>query len=286
MRLAVVGEAYPAVGRFGLRRHEFGLYRPRGCAERRPLAKVARDRRGSAPDRSGRPRTAVLASAASGDRARPRRTRSTCANAVGRLSCAVPAAFAADAGASGCAAPKKASSAANCSSSDVSAARARASMSASNFSALSPASIASATTSSCSFFDVRAHEDARIADVFPGRVVALDEPFEDAKVALDLLLLRMSDEVPDVRLALLSVPVDAPVALLELQQRPGDVEVDQLVREVVEVQPLGREVRGQEDADRLLFDAEVGDDLLDLDVRAWLPTRAASLPAPPRGRGP
>ena len=118
------------------------------------------------------------------------------------------------------------------------------------------------------FFDVRAHEDARIADVFAGRVVALDEPFEDAQVALDLLLLRMSDEVPDVRLALLSVPVDAPVALLELQQRPGDVEVDQLVREVVEVEPLGREVRGQEDADRLLFDAEVGDDLLDLDVRA------------------
>ena len=37
-------------------------------------------------------------------------------------------------------------------------------------------------------------------------------------------------DVGDERLLLLAVPVDAAVALLEDHQRPGNVEVDQLVR--------------------------------------------------------
>ncbi len=64
---------------------------------------------------------------------------------------------------------------------------------------------------------VRAYEDRRVADVLPRCPVALDEAFEDREVAPDLLLLRMADQVPDARLLLLPVPVDAAIALLELQ---------------------------------------------------------------------
>jgi hypothetical protein len=71
-----------------------------------------------------------------------------------------------------------------------------------------------------------------------------------------------------MRLTILPVTVDAPVALLKGQQRPWDVEVDQLVREIMEVQSLRSHVRRQQDADGSLLNPEIFDDLVGLEVGA------------------
>ena len=109
-------------------------------------------------------------------------------------------------------------------------------------------------------------EGRGIPDAVAGRLVLLDQLLKDPDIAADLRLDRLRDEVPDMRLPILAVPVDAPVALLEGQEGPGKVEVDQLVREVVQVQAFGRHVGSQQDADGPSFDAEVADQLLCLAV--------------------
>ncbi len=114
---------------------------------------------------------------------------------------------------------------------------------------------------------VDAHERGRVADVLHGLLVLLDEELEDARVALDLLARAVGHEVDDLRRLLLPVAVDPAVALLEHHERPRHVEVDHPVREVVEVDPLGGDVGGEEEPDRGLVAPEVLDDPLLVHVR-------------------
>ena len=78
----------------------------------------------------------------------------------------------------------------------------------------------------------------------------------------------MGDEVPDARRPLLPVPVDASVALLKLEKRPRDVEVNQFARKIVQVEALGGHVGGEQHPYRSPLDPEFLDDLLRLDVGA------------------
>ena len=64
----------------------------------------------------------------------------------------------------------------------------------------------------------------------------------------------------------LTVAVDAAVSLLDADEAPRDVEVDELVALGVEVHTLGRDVAGDEHADRARRELEGLDDLLLLDV--------------------
>ncbi len=63
-------------------------------------------------------------------------------------------------------------------------------------------------------------------------------------------------------LVLLAVAVDPAVALLNADQRPGQVVVDEVVALPVHVHTLGRHVAGHEDPDRLVGERETLDDLL------------------------
>ena len=78
-----------------------------------------------------------------------------------------------------------------------------------------------------------------------------------------LSLLMSVDEIGDLWLAFLAVAVDAAVALLEHHQRPRDIEVDHPVGQEVQVDAFGRDVGGDEQAQRRLVAAEVLDGLLD-----------------------
>ena len=79
-------------------------------------------------------------------------------------------------------------------------------------------------------------------------------------------MLGLRVEIGDVRLPLLPVAVDAAVPLLEDHQRPGNVEVDQLVTEEVEVEAFARDVGGKQQAHWRAVAPEVLDHLLEVDV--------------------
>ena len=73
--------------------------------------------------------------------------------------------------------------------------------------------------------------------------------------------LPVRDQVDDVRRVLLAVAVDAAVALFQGDQRPGDVEVDEVVAEEVQVHAFAGHVGGQQDSHGGVLLAEVLDDL-------------------------
>ena len=61
---------------------------------------------------------------------------------------------------------------------------------------------------------------------------------------------RVEQQRGDPRAVLLAVAVDAAVALLDADQAPRDVEVDQVVALQVQVDALGGDVAGDQDPDR------------------------------------
>ena len=106
---------------------------------------------------------------------------------------------------------------------------------------------------------LEAEQRADIAEVLVGLVLLLDQALQHPQIAAELIVGGDREEVVDLRLAGLAVAVDPAVALLQGDQRPGDVEVDQAVAVVVEVDPLGGRVRGEEHPDSALAAAKVLD---------------------------
>lgn len=109
---------------------------------------------------------------------------------------------------------------------------------------------------------VHAHERARIADIFGGLLIFLDQDIQDTEVALDRGVLAFGHHVGDLWLFFLSVAVDPSVALLKDHERPRDIEVDQTVGKIMKVDPFGGDIGGDKDTDRHLFLAEDFHDFL------------------------
>ena len=100
---------------------------------------------------------------------------------------------------------------------------------------------------------VQAGELRRVADVFLNLLVLLDQDFQDALVAADPGMAAFRQQVVQEGLLLLAVAVDAPVSLLERQQRPRNVEMDQPVAEIVEVDAFRCHVRRHQQPQRRGF---------------------------------
>jgi hypothetical protein len=88
----------------------------------------------------------------------------------------------------------------------------------------------------------------RITNVLLHLGVLLDEDFQDALVAVNLWMLALGEQVIKLRLFFLAVAVNASVALLEREQRPRDVKVNQPMAEVVEIDTLGSDIGSDEQA--------------------------------------
>ena len=73
---------------------------------------------------------------------------------------------------------------------------------------------------------------------------------------------RVVDEIADLWWHQLAVAVDPAVALFEGDQRPRQIEVDQVVALLVEIDALRRDVRRDQHPDRRRCHREVLDDLL------------------------
>ena len=82
-----------------------------------------------------------------------------------------------------------------------------------------------------------------------GLVLAGDEGGEDADVAGEALVGGVEQEGGDLRGLLLAVAVDAAVALLDADEAPRDVVVDEVVALLVEVHALGGDIARDEHAD-------------------------------------
>ena len=81
-------------------------------------------------------------------------------------------------------------------------------------------------------------------------MLLLDEAGQDPQVTGERLGVRVEQQRRDLRRVPLLVAVDAAVALLDPDQAPRDVEVDQLMALGVQVHALGGQVAGDEHADR------------------------------------
>ena len=65
-----------------------------------------------------------------------------------------------------------------------------------------------------------------------------DELAQDSNIAGDLGILRAVDEIADLRRELLTVSVDPTVSLLQCNERPRKVEVDEMVTLFMKVDAL------------------------------------------------
>ena len=83
-----------------------------------------------------------------------------------------------------------------------------------------------------------------------GLVLLLEEPVRTRRSPEKRASVRFEEQRGDLRCVLLAVAVDAAVALLDADERPRDVEVDEVVALAVQVDALGGDVAGDEDADR------------------------------------
>lgn len=91
---------------------------------------------------------------------------------------------------------------------------------------------------------VEPHDRGGVAQGAVGSVLLLDEAGDHAHVAGDFRVGWCVDEVADLGWVELAVAVDAAVALLQGDERPGQVEVDEVVALLVEVDAFGGDVRG------------------------------------------
>ena len=96
---------------------------------------------------------------------------------------------------------------------------------------------------------VLAHQRRDVTERGVGLVLLLDEAAEHPQVAGERLGLGAEQQRRDLRRVPLAVPVNAPVALLDPDQGPRDVEVDELVALRVQVHALAGQVAGDEHAD-------------------------------------
>ena len=98
---------------------------------------------------------------------------------------------------------------------------------------------------------VLAHQRGDVAERGVGLVLLVDQAAQHPQVARERLGVGVEQQRGDLRRVPLAVPVDAPVALLDPDQAPRDVEVDQLVALGVQVDALGGDVAGDQDPDRV-----------------------------------
>lgn len=68
---------------------------------------------------------------------------------------------------------------------------------------------------------------------------------------------RHGNQIANVGSVLLAKSVDTSIALLEGDQRPGDVKVHQTVTVVVKIDALGRRVRAEQNSELAFLDTEV-----------------------------
>src|SRR5690554_4811825 len=110
------------------------------------------------------------------------------------------------------------------------------------------------------------HEGGRVADVFVGLLVFLFEDFQYALVAAHFGVVALVNQVGDDRRLFLAVAVYPAVALLEHHERPGQIEMHQPVREVMQVDALRGHIGTQQYAEFTFWFAEFFDDFLLFEV--------------------
>ena len=96
--------------------------------------------------------------------------------------------------------------------------------------------------------------------------LAVQQLLGDGGVVLGAVGLGGEDQRGELGLVFLPVAVDPAVALLDADQRPRQVVVDEVVARAVHVHALGGHVSGEEDPHRLILEAETLDDPLLLDI--------------------
>jgi len=92
---------------------------------------------------------------------------------------------------------------------------------------------------------VEAHERAGVAERAVRLVLLVKQPREHTEVPLDIRMAGGEQERADLRALALAVAVDAPVALLDGDEAPRQVEMDQLVALPVQVHAFGSDVAGE-----------------------------------------
>lgn len=97
---------------------------------------------------------------------------------------------------------------------------------------------------------INPHELRGVADVLAGLGIFIDENFQHAGITTHTWVGAFAEQVTDQRLTLLAVAVNTAVALLEDHQRPGDVEVDHPVAEMVQVDTFRGDIRADQQAQR------------------------------------
>jgi hypothetical protein len=108
----------------------------------------------------------------------------------------------------------------------------------------------------------QSHEGGGVADILVGLGFFLNQHLQDPEVGGHVGLGGGQGQVVDAGDLLLAVAVDAAVALLQGDQGPGHVEVDQVVAVVVEVDALAGCIPCDQGPDGALLQAEGLDDFL------------------------
>ena len=107
---------------------------------------------------------------------------------------------------------------------------------------------------------VGVHEPGDVAEGAHGLGLLVDEALDDAQVAPQGLGAGRGEQVADDGGGILAEAVDAAVALLEGDERPGHVVVHEVVAGVVQVEPLAGSIGAEEQADVALAVVEVLDE--------------------------
>src|SRR5699024_1018026 len=94
-----------------------------------------------------------------------------------------------------------------------------------------------------------------------GGVLALHKTGENVDVVRQVGVRRIEEQGRDTGIMPLTVTVDTPIALLNADQRPRDIEVDEVVTLRVQVHALGGDVAGDKNADRGILPLEAIDAL-------------------------
>ena len=97
-------------------------------------------------------------------------------------------------------------------------------------------------------------------------LLAVEQLLGDGGVVLGAVGPGGEDQRGELGLVFLPVTVDPAVALLDADQRPGQVVVDEVVALAVHVHALGGHIAGEQDSHRLILQREPLDDLLLLGI--------------------
>jgi hypothetical protein len=80
---------------------------------------------------------------------------------------------------------------------------------------------------------------SRVPEVQVRLLIFLLQDLQDTQVAADLVNVRRSKQIKNLRLLRLPIAIHAPVALLKDHQRPWQVKMDKAMAEVMQIQSLG-----------------------------------------------